>query len=106
MEAKCSSETSGDFERTTRRYILEERTLHKHRYGNHKSVNQKVRDDGMWMLLLTFFNIIWDSGLCFCLQTPIHLGPVDSGVMELGYLRSESTRRSTQGRRQSPISQC
>jgi hypothetical protein len=28
MEATCSSETSNDFQRTTRRYIPEDRTLH------------------------------------------------------------------------------
>jgi hypothetical protein len=35
-QAKCSSETSVDFQRTTRRYIPEERTLHNHRYENLK----------------------------------------------------------------------
>jgi hypothetical protein len=37
MEAKCSSETSVDFQRTTRRRIPEGRTLHNHRYANLKS---------------------------------------------------------------------
>jgi hypothetical protein len=36
-EATCSSETSVNFQRTTRRYILEDRTLHNHRCENLKS---------------------------------------------------------------------
>jgi hypothetical protein len=35
--AACSSETSVDFHRTTRRYIPEDRTLHKHGCENLKS---------------------------------------------------------------------
>jgi hypothetical protein len=31
IEAKCSSETSVDFQRTTRRYILGDRTVHNQR---------------------------------------------------------------------------
>jgi hypothetical protein len=31
MEAKCSSETSVGFQRATRHYITEDRTLHNHR---------------------------------------------------------------------------
>jgi hypothetical protein len=34
MEAKCSSETSIDFQRTTRHYIPEDRTLHNHSCRN------------------------------------------------------------------------
>jgi hypothetical protein len=30
MKATCSSKTSADFQRTTRRYIPEDRTLHNH----------------------------------------------------------------------------
>jgi hypothetical protein len=37
MEATCSSETSVDFQRTTRRYIPEERILHNSRCENLKS---------------------------------------------------------------------
>jgi hypothetical protein len=37
MEAICSSETSVDTQRTTRRYIPEDDTLHNHRYENLKS---------------------------------------------------------------------
>jgi hypothetical protein len=37
MEATCSSETSVDFQRTTRRYIPEDRTLHNHWCENLKS---------------------------------------------------------------------
>jgi hypothetical protein len=36
MEATCSSQTSVDFQRTTRRYIPEDRTLHNHRCENLK----------------------------------------------------------------------
>jgi hypothetical protein len=37
MESACPSETSVEFQRTTRRYIPEDRTLHNHRCENHKS---------------------------------------------------------------------
>jgi hypothetical protein len=37
MEAICSSETSVDTQRTTRRYIPEDDTLHNHRCENLKS---------------------------------------------------------------------
>jgi hypothetical protein len=42
MEAKCSSETSVVFQRTIRRYIHENRTLHNHCYGNLKSYKPRV----------------------------------------------------------------
>jgi hypothetical protein len=41
MEAICSSETSVDTQRTTRRYIPEEDTLHNHRCENLKSYKTK-----------------------------------------------------------------
>jgi hypothetical protein len=37
MEAKCSSETSVDTRRTTRRHIPDDDTLHNHRSENLKS---------------------------------------------------------------------
>jgi hypothetical protein len=37
MEATCSSETLVDFQRTTWRYIPENRTIYNHRYENLKS---------------------------------------------------------------------
>jgi hypothetical protein len=37
MEAICSTETSVDFQRITRRYIPEDSTRHKHRCENFKS---------------------------------------------------------------------
>jgi hypothetical protein len=43
MEVICSSETSVEFQRTTRRYIPEESTRHNHRCENLKS-NQKDVD--------------------------------------------------------------
>jgi hypothetical protein len=40
MEAKCSSEISVDFQRTTDRHIPEDGTLHNHRCENLKYYNQ------------------------------------------------------------------
>jgi hypothetical protein len=40
MEARCFSETSVDFQRTTRRYIPEDRTLHNHRCENLRAYNE------------------------------------------------------------------
>jgi hypothetical protein len=37
MEATCSSETSADFQRTTHRYIPEDRTLRSHSCENLRS---------------------------------------------------------------------
>jgi hypothetical protein len=42
MEAVCSSETSVDFQRATRRYISEHTTLPNHRYENLKSYEQNT----------------------------------------------------------------
>jgi hypothetical protein len=42
MEAKSSSETSVDFQRTTRRYIPEHRTLHNHRCENLKYYSEDI----------------------------------------------------------------
>jgi hypothetical protein len=48
MEAMCSSETSADAQRTTRRYIPEDGTFHNHRCENlkssRKSVPKKIKD--------------------------------------------------------------
>jgi hypothetical protein len=41
MEATCSSEMSLDFQRTTQRFIPEDKTLHNHRCENLKSYNIK-----------------------------------------------------------------
>jgi hypothetical protein len=53
IKATCSSETSVDFERTTRGYITEYNTLHNHRFENLKSYIAKY----LFSLLrtLTFF---------------------------------------------------
>jgi hypothetical protein len=40
MEAICSSETSVEFKRTTRRYILEDGTVHNHRCENLNSYTE------------------------------------------------------------------
>jgi hypothetical protein len=42
MEVTCSSETSVDFRRTTRRYIPEDRALHNHRCENFKSLHRRL----------------------------------------------------------------
>jgi hypothetical protein len=39
MEATCSSETSADFQRSTRHYIPDDRTLHNYRFNNLKFYN-------------------------------------------------------------------
>jgi hypothetical protein len=39
MEATCSSDTKVDFQRPTRRHILEDRTLHNDRCESLKSYN-------------------------------------------------------------------
>jgi hypothetical protein len=42
MEAICSSETSVDTKRTTRRYVPEDGTRHNHRCENLKSYKNKI----------------------------------------------------------------
>jgi hypothetical protein len=42
MEAICSCEISVDFQRTTRRYIPEDSTLHNHRCEDLKSYNSML----------------------------------------------------------------
>jgi hypothetical protein len=42
MEATFSSETSADFQRTVRRYIPEDRTLHNHRCENLRPYNYVI----------------------------------------------------------------
>jgi hypothetical protein len=42
MEAICSSEISVDFQRTTRHYIPEERTLHNNHCENLKSYEDNI----------------------------------------------------------------
>jgi hypothetical protein len=58
MEAIYSSETSVDFQRTTRRYIPEDDTLHNHRYENLKS-DTVIRMDS-WLF---YSGCLWDSCL-------------------------------------------
>jgi hypothetical protein len=40
MKATCSSETADEFQRTTRRYISDDRTVHNHRCENVKSCTE------------------------------------------------------------------
>jgi hypothetical protein len=42
MEAACTSETSVDFQRTTRRHIPEDTTLHDHCYEGLKSKSSSM----------------------------------------------------------------
>jgi hypothetical protein len=42
MEAIWSSETSVDFQRTTRRYVPEDSTFHNHRHENLNSYKENV----------------------------------------------------------------
>jgi hypothetical protein len=56
MEATCSSETSVDSQRTTWRYIPEDRTLHNHRCENLKS-------DTVYVVIKQ--HIIMDDLTCF-----------------------------------------
>jgi hypothetical protein len=51
MEAMCSSETSVDSQRTTRRYIPEGGTLHNHRGEHLKSYKYNV----IWVTVLNLF---------------------------------------------------
>jgi hypothetical protein len=58
MEAICSSETSVNTQRTTRRYIPEDDTLHDHRCGNLKSYNLTF-DKRICLFRTTAFDGIW-----------------------------------------------
>jgi hypothetical protein len=42
MEAICYSETSFDYQGTTRRYVPEDSTLHNHRCENLKYYNNRI----------------------------------------------------------------
>jgi hypothetical protein len=42
MEATCLAETSVDFQRTARHYILEDRTFRNHRSENLKSYKHNI----------------------------------------------------------------
>jgi hypothetical protein len=54
MEAKCFSETSVDFQRVTRHYITEDRTLH-----NHRCENPKSQTGSHFFSALTFLLLRW-----------------------------------------------
>jgi hypothetical protein len=65
MEATCSSETSADFQRTTRRYISEDRTVHNHGCENLKSYTfqfpyRSVRVYDFVVYLTTL--LVWTGG--------------------------------------------
>jgi hypothetical protein len=63
MEVTCSTETSVDFQRTTWRYIPEDRTLHNHRCENVKSCKNNP------VFLISIVNI-----RPFCFSTSRKLG--------------------------------
>jgi hypothetical protein len=50
LQVICSSETSVDFQRTTRSYIPEDSILHNHRCENLKSyINKYVKSTCLWL---------------------------------------------------------
>jgi hypothetical protein len=49
-EATCSTETSAEFQRTTRRYIPRDRALHNHRCENLKSYAKYFTAPKIWIL--------------------------------------------------------
>jgi hypothetical protein len=62
-KSSYSSETSVDFQRTTRRYIPEGRTLHKHRCENLKSCSMLFicKDISRSMLVRVVFMNLWTA---------------------------------------------
>jgi hypothetical protein len=55
MESLCSSETSVDIQRNTRRYIPEDNTLHNHRCENLKSYTISVI---VWFILKNKYELL------------------------------------------------
>jgi hypothetical protein len=52
MEAICSSETSTEFQRTTRRHIPDDNTLHNHRCENLKSYEENLIYQDLFLSLI------------------------------------------------------
>jgi hypothetical protein len=65
MKAICSSETSIDFQRTTRRYIPEDSTLHNHYCKNLKSYMTLCVSYEVGTELLFFSSVFSQSMRCF-----------------------------------------
>jgi hypothetical protein len=61
MEAICSSETSVDSQRTTRRYISEDGTLHNHRCDNLRSYDFKYvsKQQTDWSMETKISKVSW-----------------------------------------------
>jgi hypothetical protein len=52
MEAICSSETSVETQRTIRRHIPEDDTLHNHRCENLKSFMLQTSSEEIWIVFI------------------------------------------------------
>jgi hypothetical protein len=59
MEAICSSETSAEYQRTTRHYISEDRTLH-----NHRCENLRFHWLTLFIFFVSFFISLVSSDYC------------------------------------------
>jgi hypothetical protein len=57
MEAICSSEKSVETQRTTRRHIPEDYTLHNHRCENLKSYKVYINDTATTIIVKTILNL-------------------------------------------------
>jgi hypothetical protein len=57
MEAKCSSETSADFQWTTWRYSPEDRTVRNDRCENLKSCVVSTQNAGLYDLVMSFVGV-------------------------------------------------
>jgi hypothetical protein len=62
MEATCSSETSVDFQQTTRRHIPEGRTVHNYRWEEFKSYV-------LCIIFIKYVNLTRKLGILFSCQS-------------------------------------
>jgi hypothetical protein len=88
MEVTSSSETSVDFQRTTLRYSLEERTLHNHVCEN---LNPRVLDKLLFAQLFgrsVSLNCCWSSP-AQSLSVPVHAGLMTICLNESGSRATE-----------------
>jgi hypothetical protein len=86
MEATCSSETSVNLQRSTRRYIPEDRTLHNHRCDTLKSCKTVI-------VRLNFVWIHRDWGKITILCTGVHHWAQKSKGLKLEHLYEWSKLR-------------
>jgi hypothetical protein len=63
MEVKCSTETSVNFQQTTRLYVPKDKTLHNHRCENLISFNEGMqkRMGGMDIMFIWFLILALDE---------------------------------------------